>query len=595
MRSIIKYLSAPVLAALVFVLGDPSAGRHGSHWALAQNINGSTQLRFVAPPVSYSPVFTGTSATGAWQGAVGPGSAFQVLTSNGAGALPSWQPAGAGSTTIGGSVGSPSIPLVGDTTTGIYKSTAAQIAFSISGVGRGVFSSTGLGITGAISTTVPIEPATQLNLTGAPVAYSPVFAGVTSTGAWQATIGTGTAAQVLTSNGAGALPSWQTPSAGSASISGTVGAPSIAVSGDATSGIFKVAAGAIGYAISGVQTGVWTSTGLGVSGALSATSPSSFAAGTVSAPGIYLGTDTGTGWYRTTTAGQSFATNGVKLLDLVSTGPTITMAGTGKVVTVARTGMNGLGAALGLSVQTDAKTASDSTGISMLMLDSASAQLTYGSMSANIVSPTAGARTGSIIFNVPTAGSTADVFTIAGGTSILTSLLHINNGGSVSAPTLYLAGDTSTGIYRSAANEMAFTVSGTQRVAVRSSGINVTGLVNPTSGYSMNSWTIDSGTAPTVNSGFCTSPSIASATGTAGFSLTIGTSCTGVTSGILTMPAAGHQWMCTFANVTNPGANAPTMTANTTTSVTITNYARTTGIASDFTAGDSIRGMCRAF
>lgn len=58
--------------------------------ALAQNINPSTQLRFVAPPVAYSVVLTGTTATGAWNAAAGPGTAGVPFVSNGAGVLPSF-------------------------------------------------------------------------------------------------------------------------------------------------------------------------------------------------------------------------------------------------------------------------------------------------------------------------------------------------------------------------------------------------------------------------------------------------------------------------------------------------------------------------
>ena len=49
------------------------------------------------------------------------------------------------------------------------------------------------------------------------VAYSIVFTGTTSTGAFQASAGPGTAGQLLTSNGAGALPTFQTSTAASKS------------------------------------------------------------------------------------------------------------------------------------------------------------------------------------------------------------------------------------------------------------------------------------------------------------------------------------------------------------------------------------------
>lgn len=44
-------------------------------------------------------------------------------------------------------------------------------------------------------------------------AYSVVFTGTTATGNFQASAGPGTAGQILTSNGAGALPTFQTPAA----------------------------------------------------------------------------------------------------------------------------------------------------------------------------------------------------------------------------------------------------------------------------------------------------------------------------------------------------------------------------------------------
>ena len=67
---------------------------------LAANLNvvanGGTGL---ATTTAYSVVFTGTTSTGAFQASAGPGSAGQILTSNGAGALPTFQtPAATGAT-----------------------------------------------------------------------------------------------------------------------------------------------------------------------------------------------------------------------------------------------------------------------------------------------------------------------------------------------------------------------------------------------------------------------------------------------------------------------------------------------------------------
>lgn len=101
-------------------------------------------------------------------------------------------------------------------------------------------------------------------------------------------------------------------------------------------------------------------------------------------------------------------------------------------------------------------------------------------------------------------------------------------------------------------------------------------------------------TAPTISSGFCTSPSISNSNGTAAFTVTIGSACAAST-GVLTMPAASVGWACYFANMTNPASNTPYQTASTTTSVSLTNYVRTTGVAGNWTASDVIVGQCAAY
>ena len=53
---------------------------------------------------AYSVVFTGTTSTGAFQASIGPGTTGYLLTSNGAGVLPSWQAAPATGATRGQAV-----------------------------------------------------------------------------------------------------------------------------------------------------------------------------------------------------------------------------------------------------------------------------------------------------------------------------------------------------------------------------------------------------------------------------------------------------------------------------------------------------------
>jgi hypothetical protein len=126
---------------------------------------------------------------------VSPGTSGWVLTSNGAAAQPTFQAnAGGGIGTINGDSGS----ITGSTVT-------------ING------GTTGLTTSGSSAT---------MNLTGTLVvanggtgaatftAYSVLCAGTTSTGAFQNVSGLGTTGYVLTSNGAGALPTWQAASGG---------------------------------------------------------------------------------------------------------------------------------------------------------------------------------------------------------------------------------------------------------------------------------------------------------------------------------------------------------------------------------------------
>jgi hypothetical protein len=118
--------------------------------------------------------------------------------------------------------------------------------------------------------------------------------------------------------------------------------------------------------------------------------------------------------------------------------------------------------------------------------------------------------------------------------------------------------------------------------------------VNATTSYRLATKIAWSATAPTVNSGFCTSPSISNNNGTAAFTITIGSACAAST-GVLTMPTASVGWSCHFNNVTTPASNTPYQTASTTTSVSVTNYARTTGVASNWTASEVVTAECTAY
>jgi hypothetical protein len=106
-----------------------------------------------------------------------------------------------------------------------------------------------------------------------------------------------------------------------------------------------------------------------------------------------------------------------------------------------------------------------------------------------------------------------------------------------------------------------------------------------------------SGTAPTISSGFGTSPSISGSNGTACFRVTVGTG--GVaSSGVISLPAASQGWMCIVNNINAASGNRADntrQTANTSTSVTLQNQTTSTGAATPWVAGDTLFVICFAY
>lgn len=101
-----------------------------------------------------------------------------------------------------------------------------------------------------------------------------------------------------------------------------------------------------------------------------------------------------------------------------------------------------------------------------------------------------------------------------------------------------------------------------------------------------------SSTVPTIASGFGTSPSIA-ARSTLVFKIVIGSGGTAST-GVITMLTANYGWVCTATNITNAATMSTVQTGSSTSSVTLTNYSRTTGTATPWNAGDVILISCFA-
>lgn len=91
----------------------------------------------------------------------------------------------------------------------------------------------------------------------------------------------------------------------------------------------------------------------------------------------------------------------------------------------------------------------------------------------------------------------------------------------------------------------------------------------------------------------CTSPTVTWSNGTAAFQIDVGTTCAGVSTLSFTLPAATNGWECAASNQTT-AARDVWATAWTTTSVTLTNTARTTGLATDWADGADVRVKCTA-
>lgn len=94
-------------------------------------------------------------------------------------------------------------------------------------------------------------------------------------------------------------------------------------------------------------------------------------------------------------------------------------------------------------------------------------------------------------------------------------------------------------------------------------------------------------TAPTATT-FCTSPSIPNNNGTMAFTVNVGTACA-TSVGTITLPAATTGWVVNCHNVTAPATNIVEQTGGTTTTATVTNYVRTTGVAGSWTDSNVLR------
>ncbi len=188
-------------------------------------------------------IFYSTASAGAIL--AGTATADRVLLS-GASTTPAWSTATYPSTTTINQL--------------LYSSSANTIA-GLATANSSILVTSGTGVP-SLSTTLPFTLPVSSGGTGNTTftAYSVICAGTTATGIFQNVVGVGSSGQVLTSAGASALPSWQTPTSGTVtSVSGTVN--EITVTSPTTTPVISIASTYVGQTsittLGTVTSGTW--------------------------------------------------------------------------------------------------------------------------------------------------------------------------------------------------------------------------------------------------------------------------------------------------------------------------------------------------
>ena len=204
-------------------------------------------------------------------------------------------------------------------------------------------------------------------------------------------------------------------------------------------------------------------------------------------------------------------------------------------------------------------------------------------------------------------------FQVLGGASATTNLFSVSKGGTISASTGSFSASVAVstflqagqGIYDFANGSIGLVSGSSSDVNINRITAGIYGIGNGTAGSIAGGIQLasiglrtgiiaDSATAPSIASGGCTSPTVTNNNGTARMQIDVGTSCSGSQPIVLTLPATTVGWACTGRNISNPASSVPSSSgAVSTTSATITNYARTTGLAAAWTDGDDIEITCR--
>lgn len=209
----------------------------------------------------------------------------------------------------------------------------------------------------------------------------------------------------------------------------------------------------------------------------------------------------------------------------------------------------------------------------------------------------AGASTGVNISNILATTNTGTGVSV-GGSSVainLSNLSSYENAGyqfSISGTASYVG--VYGGYLTGGLGPVSITSSGSSNTISNVNGVSsFVGVAKFDSGISFSNLAV-SATAPTISSGFGTSPSVTANNGTAAFRINVGTGGT-ATNGVVGLPTAANGWNCFASDVTTPGTgHTIKQSAGTTTSATLTNYDNA-GSPVAWTASDIIIVNCMAY
>lgn len=204
----------------------------------------------------------------------------------------------------------------------------------------------------------------------------------------------------------------------------------------------------------------------------------------------------------------------------------------------------------------------------------------------------AGAGATQILLTGNTSGTTTITGPAVAGTATnpitITNALEITS--TTSGTGYFFNNVTNTGLDFNSSNGACLEWAGTDRVCANASGWGAAGnMLN----YANSQHLLMTTTAPTISSGFGTTPSITTPNSTAAFTINVGTGGT-ATSGVISLVAASNGWACFVTDETTPGANFTKQSGHTTNTVTFTNY-NSAGTATAWTASDILLVHCWAF